>query len=280
MNATRGVQWASALKAAGKIVPVSLPGVPYDVVAVTRTLVRAVTGSDLSPANVNAGVLLPTDVANRLGLHTGDTLVAISGQQLKVAATIRIPWPDETLRSAVIEVVDEGGEFDKCIVSMASPGVDGSSLAAVAQDSNPDEVIVTGLNPSLGSSISFQGTLDARASRWLIFLPMLFALLAGFGVSWRRRLELSAQAHFGLARTDIAAISVAEAMICLVGVSSFGLATWALCRLTIPNSSFRTMWDGESAVVLAGAWLGTLVSASATYFVATGGRMLTAFRER
>ena len=274
LEQTSNVESAVAIRKRGEIRFANLPAIGYDVLEATPGLLGQVhvTGDALG----STGVLLGRGLAERVGAAPGATLMTDHGALL-VAGVTEVAWNDP-LDAAVISLVPPGGRFDTCQVVMRSSRNDGLALLDLAAPSGRAEVSV--LNPDFGTAPDYVALLRQRSTRLMQLLPALLMFCAAFGVTARRGLALSAEAHLGVRRTDILlrlALEVVAAVAAGVVLAS-PVLIWGW-RET-PIASFSGWLIGQGATATAWTFLGGLAGLLLASPLVSSRRMLRAFQHR
>jgi hypothetical protein len=278
LNEARGVVAAAALRFDRRVFPLTLPRTPFDVVSATPSFIAQIEVVEQNPSS-DGGVFVEESLAERLGVGVGDEILTTPGGGLRVIGIHRLGWDDPILTNAFIEVVLPTGPFDRCLVRLESPGVDGRLLSLMAAETQSAPVVST-LNPNLGDAPNFSLLVVGRSTSPLLYLPAAIGLAVSLSIVIRRSLELSTTANFGVRRVDMVAILLLEAfgVACLTALAVLG--PWLLVGVSLQTPMFRQFLDAQviSAIILgtAGMLAGPL---AASFFIARK-RYLRAFRLR
>lgn len=192
------VRAAGSMRTTGRTVADALPlqTVPLADVSPGFIAVLGTTPTD-------AGVVLPTTLAETLGARTGDD-VWLDGQQVRVAAIYT--YPDDGRRPGFSHIAlapaPVNGTFDQCWVDVwpSSSQVRGL-LAATAEGStnpNAEAPAIGQLNSRLGAAFDGSARFASRATAWAPLAALIGGLLVGFASIRWRRLELTAALHAGV----------------------------------------------------------------------------------
>ncbi|HEY7469268.1 MAG TPA: hypothetical protein VIC07_07065 [Acidimicrobiia bacterium] len=279
LNAASGVSAASALRFDHRVLPAVLPGTPFDVVSVSPSFVDQLSSLNTEGSGLREGVLVDKALAERFGVGVGDRVPTTTGTDLLVAGVFQLGWEDPILVNAFIEIVSPIEPFDRCLVRMSSPGVDGSFLAILPAAGRDGPTIST-LNPGLGDPPDFLELVTSRTASFLRFLPAALGLAISLAIMARRSLEMSVMVNFGVNRRDIIGTSMLENLLMVPLIVLTVVGPWWSLRSLLQTDGFRAFFDAEMLRTLAlsvvGITLGPLLAAP----MIARSRFLRAFRLR
>lgn len=276
LSALPGVVGAGAVRAGG--------AVRLDILPAASTRVSEVSpgmGPVLGITQPTAtGVWVSPGLAATLGADVGETLGA-QGRAILVAAVHHLPKAvtSASLSSGLAAPAPIDGHWDECWLDVETHS--DSVNAAMSYSVNPsatgepgDQPQISQLNGSLGRSRNLQAELGARPTQWILLAAPLLAAVVGAVSSRQRRLEHAAARHIGVTRTDLAAITAAEASVwsvagaaitvAIVGLVHVGLAQAASMDVRadlLPVLLHAASW---AALGAAAAIIGAVAQASAT----------------
>jgi hypothetical protein len=217
-----GVTGAGAIRSRpDPIALAQLPGTPVPAFDVTPSFAAQLALEKTGPT----GVLLPTSLAETLGLTTGEAVHYIDGTA-PLAGMYAFPEDgrDATLAYAALGLVPSEGNFDSCWVTTQpyQPEIRTllrTTLTAELPETNTVEI--TQLNPRLGQTFDGNQEYLNRSTKYLPAVAAIAALLVGIVATRRRKLELASSQHVGVPRTAlvtqllIEGTLLATALICL-----------------------------------------------------------------
>lgn len=200
LGSADGVQAAGAVRREqSDLVPATLPRGPVATYGVSLGLIDVLDIAQDDPTG--AGVVLSRDVADRLGLGTGDPLLTAQGTT-RVSAVYA--WPDDGRRSgfasaALVPTVETTG-FDECWVAASPVPANLAPLlrTAVVPDPTGATVVTQGrLNSTFGESLDGSRLFAERATRAAVWGAMLAGAAIGFAAVRARKVELASARHVG-----------------------------------------------------------------------------------
>lgn len=236
----------------------------------------------LGVSRVVSGVVLSEQLADQLGLRTGDTLALADGTRLDVSAVYSFPEDgrQSTLSFAALFPTSRSGDFDQCWTRVwpVSDATRQAPLLAIAQapDSSPE---LSQLNAKLGAEFSGRSDYGARVTQWAP-LGILATVMAVYLVSTLlRRVTIASDLHAGVRKSDVVAILLLEGILTSVPAltASFALATVMVTAVSAPDQAAVIR---EQIVCALAVSVGMALGSTAGVLVTRQRRLFNYFKQR
>lgn len=217
-----------------------------------------------------SGVVLSSQVADQLGVRTGDTVALHDGSNPTVAGIYNFPEDGRTstLAFAVLIPVNLDGAFDSCWAQVWPITDSTRKLPLLAgfkvQDQSTD---LTQLNSKLGNDFSGEADFHNRMTQWSPEF-VLFAIAAIFALSvFLRRVVIASDLHAGVRRVDVVSILLFEGVVTVLPSLSALLVLDATLLRPVARSDISTLFVEQAMIavaVIAGMIMGTVFGSTFT----------------
>lgn len=150
------------------------------------------------------GVLLPHQLADTLGLRTGDHFFSAAGDQIDVAGVYSFPNDGRAanLANAILEPGIAHGPFDQCWVLTRpyNPAIVGlANMVLWVNAPEGSTIQVNSLNSSVGTAPGAK-EFDHRITSYGWLASFGAGLIAAAAVIWQRRKVLAINRHYGVSK--------------------------------------------------------------------------------
>ena len=234
-----GIRSLPGVRSAGALseqdAPLRLAGIPQNPVTSFVSSPGFATVLPESTGQQRAGLLLPTELSETLGLDIGDAIYTASGP---TALGGTYAYPDDGrprgMGYAAIAPAPPETLFDQCWID-AYPVTQATidmlytaiSAGAPASDTSPE---VSQHNSTLGVATDPSETYSARSTELFPAAACIVSLLVGFTTVWMRRMEIASALHSGVRKPDEVGVLLLEA------------SAWSLAgaTTTVPIIAFLT----------------------------------------
>jgi hypothetical protein len=215
------------------------------------------------------GVWLSADLAGMLGIRPGDDVATSLGSA--VVGGI-YEWPDDgrarELGFTILVPTDPQGDFDACWVHVWPQNTAATSLVYLSLTGAPEEAELGQLNARLGAQFNAHAAMESRLTRHAAGAALVLGAALGAAAMRLRRLELASALHARVAKSDLVAGQVLEALGWLIPGGVIALAGVVIPAAWIQRTIVHEAFVGELAAVgasviaagAAGALLATIVS--------------------
>lgn len=264
--------------------PLTVPALPSSPIPVYEATPGFGVLLTQSPA-LREGVLLGPEAAAALDLRTGEILTTADGP---VTVSDLYPYPADGRLSGlsfavVVPTLPEDGAYDECWALSWPPTADLAALLpttiAVQDERDQAPPVLGQVNTSLGAAFDGPARYRARITAFSPPVTGIIGAVLGFAFVRRRRLELAAALHIGVARRDLLAMLLAESMLWIIPTAIGVGGITAAVAATASTAQIGALW-------LHGLLLGILGALGAGVGVVVASRtisergMLRWFRER
>lgn len=200
-----GVRAAGALSE--QEAPLILAGIPQNPVTSFISSAGFATMLPESTGQQHAGLILPTELSEALGLDVGDPIYTASGPTV-LGGTYT--YPDDGrprgMGYAAIAPAPAEALFDQCWIDafpVTQATLDMLYTAVSANAPEADEgPQVTQHNSTLGVASDPSDTYVARSTAMFPLAGFVVSVLVGLGAVWMRRIEIASALHSGVRKLD------------------------------------------------------------------------------
>ena len=261
LSGATGIHAAAALRDAGTVVAVALPGFPVTHYEMSRSAADVLHVESVRPG---MGVFVDRVLADELALTPGSTLVTEEGR-FPVAGVFAAPTNSVYERS-VVTIAPAGGTYGDCLVTFWPPPASDEPPAVLqlALRSDAQQPTIAQLDSTAAVAPAFWRDLRDRPTGAVRFIALAVAGMFAAAFVRRRRLELAASMMCGTSRAAVTTIVVVEVLLALA-LAMLLAAPYLL--VTIGGLGERSVRDAASsqslavvAATAAGALIGALVA--------------------